>query len=181
MKLEVRAEAVRGQRRALEAALEGVQLSCAAGQADLAALKRDLAGLETKVRAPAPVFLFSLLVHSKSQVALSLSILLLISGVFHSSHAPWWLCLLLLVHCFPEAPCPVMCPGLRQHDIRTGCRCGCLVVGGWAEILQHKPFARAAEGRGQQRRGGPAAAAEAGGRRARHAARQRARGGHRGA
>ena len=50
LKLEVRAEAVRAQRRAAESALEEVQLSCAAGQADLAALKRDLAGLEDKVR-----------------------------------------------------------------------------------------------------------------------------------
>ena len=54
LKLEVRAEAVREQRRALEAALEEVQLSCAAGQADLAGLKRDLAGLEGKVPAQPP-------------------------------------------------------------------------------------------------------------------------------
>ncbi len=47
-RLEMRADGARAERRHLEAALEEVQLSCAAGQADLAALRRDLGALEAK-------------------------------------------------------------------------------------------------------------------------------------
>ena len=48
-RLEMRADGARAERRRLEAAVEEVQLSCAAGQADLAALRRDLGTLEAKV------------------------------------------------------------------------------------------------------------------------------------
>ena len=48
-RLEMRAGAARQERRQLEAALEEAQLSCAAGQADLAALRKDLAALQAKV------------------------------------------------------------------------------------------------------------------------------------
>ena len=48
-RLEMRADGARVERRRLEAAVEEVQLSCAAGQADLAALRRDLGTLEAKV------------------------------------------------------------------------------------------------------------------------------------
>lgn len=51
MKLEMQAAAARAEKAALEKQLEEVQLSCAAGQADLSALKRDLAALEAKARA----------------------------------------------------------------------------------------------------------------------------------
>ena len=47
-KLEMQADATRSERRRLEAALEEVELSCAAGQADLAALRKDLSALEHK-------------------------------------------------------------------------------------------------------------------------------------
>lgn len=49
-RLEMQADATKAERRCLEAALEEVQLSCAAGQADLAALRKDLTGLEQKVQ-----------------------------------------------------------------------------------------------------------------------------------
>ena len=49
-KLEMQADATRAERRRLEAALEEVELSCAAGQADLAALRKDLSALEHKAR-----------------------------------------------------------------------------------------------------------------------------------
>ena len=52
-RLEMRAGAARQERRQLEAALEEAQLSCAAGQADLAALRKDLASLQAKVAPPA--------------------------------------------------------------------------------------------------------------------------------
>ena len=52
-RLEMRAGAARQERRQLEAALEEAQLSCAAGQADLAALRKDLAALQAKVAPPA--------------------------------------------------------------------------------------------------------------------------------
>ena len=52
-RLEMRAGAARQERRQLEAALEEVQLSCAAGQADLTALRKDLAALQAKVASPA--------------------------------------------------------------------------------------------------------------------------------
>ena len=48
-KLEMQADATRAERRRLEAALEEVQLSCAAGQADLASLRKDASALENKV------------------------------------------------------------------------------------------------------------------------------------
>ncbi len=47
-KLEMQADATRAERRRLEGALEEVQLTCAAGQADLAALRKDLSALEHK-------------------------------------------------------------------------------------------------------------------------------------
>ncbi len=47
-KLEMQADATRAERRRLESALEEVQLTCAAGQADLAALRKDLSALEHK-------------------------------------------------------------------------------------------------------------------------------------
>ncbi len=52
MKLDMQAAAARAEKAALERQLEEVQLSCAAGQADVAALKRDLAALDSKARTP---------------------------------------------------------------------------------------------------------------------------------
>ncbi len=49
MKLEMQAKVLREGKASLEKDLEEVQLSCAAGQADVAALKRDLSALEAKV------------------------------------------------------------------------------------------------------------------------------------
>ena len=46
----MQAAAARAEKAALERKLEEVQLSCAAGQADVAALKRDLAALDAKAR-----------------------------------------------------------------------------------------------------------------------------------
>jgi chromosome segregation ATPase len=48
--LELQAEAAVEERRVLEAALEELQLSCAAGQADVAAAQRDLAHVRDKAR-----------------------------------------------------------------------------------------------------------------------------------
>ncbi len=50
--LELQAEAAGEERRVLEAALEELQLSCAAGQADVAAAQRDLAHVRDKARPP---------------------------------------------------------------------------------------------------------------------------------
>ncbi len=47
--LELQAEAAGEERRALARALEELQLSCAAGQADVAAAQRDLASVRDKV------------------------------------------------------------------------------------------------------------------------------------
>jgi hypothetical protein len=51
VKLDMQAAAAHAEKAALEKQLEEVQLSCAAGQADLSALKRDLTALEAKARA----------------------------------------------------------------------------------------------------------------------------------
>lgn len=52
--LELQAEAAGEERRALARALEELQLSCAAGQADVAAAQRDLASVRDKVLLSAP-------------------------------------------------------------------------------------------------------------------------------
>lgn len=60
MKLDVQAAAARTEKAALERQLEEVQLSCAAGQADVAALKRDLASLDAKAGTPGPALYYEL-------------------------------------------------------------------------------------------------------------------------